>query len=522
MTNIALNSPGPIANGLLHSNAFVKIGIGPVGSGKTLTALQCGLATGVKQKGKRDANGVVWRKCRIGVLRESYPNIDANILPSWWRIQPKEMGKWNGKAPYTHHFRKALRTDPVTGKPIDVLDCTYEFRAIGDQSVQEVMRGWEINALIVDETDLQPKEILAYASGRVGRFSDLDPATVVDPQIVLVSNMPWVDNWLFELAFKGNLEDLLSADELALLQAAMPGRKLVETFVQPGGRDPAAENLHNLPNGRGYYDIQAALNKADPDHVDRMIDNKPVPRRYGQPVYPDFRHHLHISKTRLVWDPDRPLIIGLDQGLNAAAVAMQRTIQGEIRVLREVVKFKDKGQKVLSKIGPTAFGKMVARLIVELAPEITPDMLRVVADPAAFPSEKREDDEHNWVLAVQGQLPAGVRIRRAKSQSPTLRQEAIRNKQIEAGGYLVDPSCKMLITAHLGKYHFVKQQMKDDDERGDTIPVFKNIWSNVADAEQYAALEGELIIQNLRGRTPKRRSGRGLVTVAGDYDYFGG
>lgn len=515
---INLNSPGPVANAFLHDDSFISIGIGPVGSAKTLTALQKGIRNGAMQKGRRDRNGVIWRKSRVGVLRESYPNIDANILPSWHRIVPRASGKFNAKAPYTHHFKKGLRFDLESGKPIDILDITYEFRAIGDSTVQEIMRGWEINMLIVDEGDLQPRDVISYGSGRVGRFSDLDPSSVVNPQIVVVSNMPWTDNWLFEMAFQKSLGDALSDKELAELEAFMPGRKLISSFIQPGGRDPEAENLHNLEPG--YYIRQAILNKGDPDYVDRMIDNKPVPRRWGQPVYAGFRHHVHVAKEPLKWDAKRLLIIGLDQGLNAAAVAMQRGQHNEIRSLRETVLFRKDNEKILLKIGPTAFGKAVMKMVNDLAPGIEPSMIRFVADPAAFASRDRADNEHDWVLAVEAQLPKGCRIHRAKSQSPTLRQEAIRTKQDVHGGYLVDASCSTLIAAHLGKYHFVKQEMLNDELRGETLPVLKNIWSNVADAEQYAGLEGEFVVSDITGRGRKR--GHTPLRIEHDYDMLEG
>jgi hypothetical protein len=100
---------------------------------------------------------------------------------------------------------------------------------------------------MIDEADLQPPDLLAYLSGRVGRFSELDPSLVVDPQIIMSLNAPYTDNWVYKLAV-----------EKGAGRAARPGagrsargRPLIETFIQPGGRDPGAENMHNLPNGRG-------------------------------------------------------------------------------------------------------------------------------------------------------------------------------------------------------------------------------------------------------------------------------
>jgi hypothetical protein len=185
------------------------------------------------------------------------------------------------EGPFTHRLQLILRTDPATAGG-DVCDFEIEFRAIGDRSVEEACRGWEVVAVMIDEADLQPPELLAFLSGRVGRSSDLDPALVVDPTIILSLNAPYIDNWMYAMAFENEFQDLLDP---ALVEA-LDGRPLVESFIQPGGRTPHAENLHNLP--RGYYTIQAALNKHRPDYVARMIDNKPVPMQHGQPVNPQF------------------------------------------------------------------------------------------------------------------------------------------------------------------------------------------------------------------------------------------
>ena len=115
-----------------------------------LTAGQKLLRVGALQGGRKDERGVLRRRARCGVIRESYPNIEANILKSWFNIVPEEEGKFNWRAPYVHRFSKVMRRDG-DGRPIDILDMEVEFRAIGDKSVEEVTRGWEVNAVWIDE-----------------------------------------------------------------------------------------------------------------------------------------------------------------------------------------------------------------------------------------------------------------------------------------------------------------------------------------------------------------------------------
>lgn len=264
-----LISPGPKADAFMRSRAFICGIIGPVGSGKTMAALQKGLRVAAEQKAVLDERtGIAWRKARIGIIRESYPSLQSTTLKSWFNLVPESEGNFSWKAPFTHSFRKVLRREGNRrdGRPIQILDVEFEFRAIGDGTVEEACRGWEVNAVIVDEADLQPEDLVPFLTGRVGRFSDLDPSSVVDPQIILSLNMPDIENHIYRLLIDKEIEGLSEQDKVDLAEA-LNGRKLIECFIQPGGREPDAENLHNLPGGRGYYLLQVAANKIGRAHV---------------------------------------------------------------------------------------------------------------------------------------------------------------------------------------------------------------------------------------------------------------
>lgn len=508
-----LRSPGPVADAFMRSRAFICNIIGPVGSGKTMAALQKGLRVAAMQGGVKDENGITWRKARIGVIRESYPSLKSTTLKSWFNIVPEEEGKFLWSAPFTHNFRKVLRRD-ADGRPIDVLDVEFEFRAIGDQSVEEACRGWEVNAVIVDEADLQPSDLVPYLTGRVGRFSDLDPSLVVDPQIIISMNMPDIENHAYVLAMDREIEGLTEQDK-GELEQVLGGRPLVETFVQPGGMEPDAENIHNLPGGRGYYVLQVAANKHKPGYVDRMVHNKPVAMMFGKPVNGEFNHSAHVGQC--IYNPRRKLVVGIDQGLFAAAVGLQRDDYGHIRTLFEVVNLSDDRKKLL-KVGPSAFGRKLRNAIIERYPNIQKEDIRFVADPAAFAAGDREDNEHDWILACQAALGLG-KIHKAKSNRAALRNEAIWKAQSERHGYMVDPQCRHLIKAHSGGYRYQKEELSTGEKRGH-LEIADTIYTHVADAEQYAALEGEHVISDLRGK--QRRPEGTRVRNDSDFDVFRG
>lgn len=502
----SLNSPGPISDAFLLDRSFISIIIGPVGSAKTMTALRKLRRVGMRQKGRLDARGVYWRKARVGVIRETYPNIEKNTLPSWFRIHAETDGKFTWKAPFTHRLQLILAQD-AAGKATDVCELEVEFRAIGDRSVEEACRGWEVVAVLIDETDLQPAELLAYLSGRVGRSSDLDPSMVVDQQIIMSLNAPYMDNWVYGLAIEKNLGDWVDP----ALSEILGTRPLLTTFIQPGGREPGAENLHNLP--RGYYQLQVAANRHRPDYIARMIDNKFVPMQHGQPVNPQFDYTAHVRE--LDWDKSRMLIVGFDQGLYAAAVASQRLALGQLRSLREVVSFRDNG--ILSKLGPTAFGQMVKAMLAEHFPDVREENIRLVGDPAAWAASDREDSEHDWILAFRQAI--GLKPHRAKTNKAALRNEAVWRAMSARDGYAVDSRhCPHLIKGHLGGYRYAKGDMKDGETRGH-LDIADTVFTHVCDAEQYAAVEGAHVIADIRGR--QRRAGARIVNDSG-FDVFAG
>ena len=504
---VVLRPPGPIAMGFQRSRAFIKFCIGPVGSGKTMAALQAGLELGVKQGGKKNQKGILVRKARIGVIRESYPSIESTILKSWHNIIPINEGKFSLRAPYTHHFQRVIKRN-AEGEPTEIVEVTFEFRAIGDMSVEEACRGWEVNGVIVDEADIQPAGLISFLTGRVGRFSDLDPSSVVDPQIICVMNMPDIDNHAYQLAMDrvmGDLED----EAAAILKEWLGDRPLIETFIQPGGMEPDAENLHNLEGGRAYYVRQIAANKNKPQYVDRMVHNKPVSLMHGEPINGDFSQREHVGPV--TWDRRFKLIVGVDQGQFAAAVIGFRNQMGQWRAVGEVVNVAKDGKSQL-KVGAKAFGRQVRAKLLEDFRVVHADQIRVVGDPAMFAASDKPADEYDWRLSFQAAL--GFPVHRAKTNRVALRHQVIWDAQGERGGYMADPSCRTLIRAHAGGYRYAKATLKTGETR-DELEAANTFYTNIADAEQYAALEGEHVISDVRGRP---RGGAAVLQFDTDWD----
>ncbi len=512
----AMKPVGPVAGKFLHSRAFLAGIMGPVGSGKTITCCQKALIASAKQKGKKDANGVTWRKARGVVVRDTYPNIDQNILPSWFRVVPRNIGKFTGDAPRKHRIQMVLRQEH--GRATEMLDLQVEFRAIGDQAVEEALRGLEVNWAWINEMDTLPEGVYGYLSGRVGRFSDLDPSLIVDPQIFGDFNAPDIDNYCYNLF----VDKKIDPDVEKAFSAELDGQPLIEFFPQPGAREPGAENLHNLP--KGYYARQIALNPSK-NYIDRMIDNKFAPLRHGQPVYPEFNYQLHVAPEPLAYDPLRKLVVGIDAGLTPAAVFTQRSSLGQLRVLNEVVVFPT-GEEMLGGVGPTRFGKALKAFIQEHYPEaLVRDPMdneaRIVfrCDPAAKDGTDKSGHELSWLEIVQAQL--GHRIRTAPTNRLHVRLEAVRKPMVtllDGGqpGFMLSPTCPILRKGFISGYHYQKVAVGDGTGRFGVEPN-KNMFSHSQDGLQYAAMDDGSAVAEILGRDPKRRGRAPKVDVGSDY-----
>jgi hypothetical protein len=180
--------------------------------------------------------------------------------------------------------------------------------------------------------------------------------------------------------------------------------------------------------------------------------------------------------------------------------------------LREAVNFLEPG-KTLRKIGPTTFGQMVKAMLNEHFHDLMPDRVRVVGDPAAWSARDRDDDEHDWVLTFKAAL--GLPAHKAKTNRQGLRNAAVWKQMSETGGYQVDPSCKHLIRGHLGGYRYAKPDLSTGETRGH-LEIADTIHTHVCDAEQYAAVEGDHVISDLRGFARQR----GPVVNDSEFDVF--
>lgn len=491
--NLVWRSPGPVASAFMAADAFVEIINGPVGSGKTVTSMMKAVRRAQQQRPStretvRGPGGgqVPVRKFKLCAVRDTYRQLWRSTLQSWFTRFPRNVGEFTGAegAPAVHKIDFALPDYSIVQFHVD-------FVALGDQSVEDVLRGYEPTAFYLNELDLLAADVLKYASGRAGRYPPMEEGGPTWRGIIADCNAPVIDSWLYDKIFLATPEERAAAG--------------IALFRQPGGLDAGAENLANLDGGRAYYDRQVALNRDDPGYVKRMVHNLPGFNRNGQPIYAEFNDLLHVGEVDAV--PALPLIVGLDAGGSPAGAITQRMPSGQWRILDELV--------TAPGTGPTRFGNLLAQRLAERFPNWS--AVRGVCDPSALYGADRTQGDKDWSEIVAAQ--AGIRIDPAPTNKPTARWEAVRvplTRLIDGRpGVVLHPRCRVLRAGFNAGYRFraiqgASGRISEEAE--------KSRESHVHDALQYAMSAGgeDVEIRTRRGEDRTRTTALPRMSPAWD------
>lgn len=465
--------PGPVAAQFLASTAFTRAIMGPVGSGKTGACLMDMLYR-ARRQAPHPSDGV--RRTRFAVIRDTYRQLEKTTIKSWHHWVPQDLGHWvggSGGTPASHTVRFAM-PDGTT------VEMTVEFIGLGDNSVANVMPGWEGTGAYLNEADKLAREVLTYVRGRVGRYPAVDAANgfagATWRGVWMDFNAPDTEHWLYDV----------------LVENPDP---TTEFFIQPGGMqrvgggyavNPAAENLRNLVPG--YYEQQIS---GQPEwYIRRMVLNQWGASRDGEPVYPEYVDELHCAQEPIEPIRSLPLELGADAGLTPGLVLGQRTPWGQWRIYDELV-------APPTGMGARRFGAALNQLLAERYAAWhsrdqrafgEPSRISAWGDPAA--NARASTDEQTWLQVMQAET--GIPFRPAPTNSLTLRLEAVRRpltRLIDGQpGLLISPRCKILRKGFNSGYRLKRLHIAGSERFADEPE--KNAFSHVHDGLQYVLVGG--------------------------------
>lgn len=453
-----------------HSSTAEVRGIrGPMGSGKTTA---CCFEIYIKAHQATPCKDNV-RRVRAVCIRNTYSELKSTTIKTWehW------FGPRTGLPPVVYdvpiRWRKHWKYRGEPDVELEVL-----FLALDRPEHVKKLKSLEATLFFINEASEIPKEIFDMITIRHGRYPSSD------------DRPPNTDQWP---SFHGVIMDTNSMDDdhwwYYFDRTDRPTG--YEFFNQPGGFEPDAENLDNLPGGREYY-VKAARGKAK-DWIAVYINNEYGATMDGRPVYPEFNSDLHVSHISLEIHRGLPLYLGWDFGLTPACTASQVTPSGQWRILRE-----------WSVVGTTMGVKRFAQnqVIQGLNQEMPGMRLISYGDPGGKSRSQYDEQE-----AIKGLTKLGIPTIAAWTNAFKVRRDAVgeyMSRLVGNGepGFIVDPSCTRLIKACKGAYKFRRIQVPGAEEKYTDVPD-KNIYSHVGETIQYVAVE----INRKRERPPPPRVG---------------
>ncbi len=464
---------------LFHqSEAFVRAVRGPMGSGKSV-----GCVVDMWHMAQQQPPDP-WKRRRTkwGCVRNTYPELKSTTLRTFHDWVPEEMCYKNDGSPI-QRIAKANLPDGTR------VEAEFLFLSVDRPGDVGKLKSLDFTGVWLNEASELPKEVFDMATGRIGRYPRKDLGLAVKPGVLMDTNSMDDDHWWYHL--DQNKDDETAQNLRKVMESIGINRPLMEFFTQPPALveangvllpNPAAENVKHQPLGFGYW-LQLASGK-EQNFIDMMILNKYGRVIDGKPVYPEWDEHFHGKPRQVKAIKGLPILIGLDFGLSPAAVFCQVTPEGRFLILGECV------AEVLS-MGFRQFVRDALKPYMALKFGAT-FQFRMVGDPAG---NKRSDSDMGYCFKEAED--AGFDISAAPTNMYFPRRESLAHfMRGHIGGepaLLIDSSCRMLRAGLGGRYHY-RRVNQAGDIRYKEEP-YKNKWSHVCEAAQYAALEITGIIE---------------------------
>jgi hypothetical protein len=451
-------TPGPTGKRFMRSKAFVKAIMGPVGGGKSTVALFDLLHRALNQD---PYNNV--RRTKFIVLRNTMQQLKTTVKPlldQWFvTMTDNSFGQW----------RLTENTYEVHMYLPDGTILHTEFIMMAADTPDDVRRllSVECSAAWVEEAREVDPEVFSGLQGRVARFPSRAAGGVKYPGVICSTNPPPVGGFWHKM-----ISDPPSNTEVFIQPAAI---------LDDGSINPDAENLQHLDPS--YYDN--LLSGKTEDWINVYLKNMFGAGDLGQPIYrASFKKSFHVAASPLqpVLGSVNPLIVGMDNGLQAAAAIGQQDMRGRVNILGEAYVPEDETMGVESFLD-----KLLIPTLTNKFGTFPRNKIVFVVDPACF--QRSQVDEKTIAQAIQQR---GFMVVKASTNDPERRVQAVEGlltRQIDgAAGLLVDPSCQHIVnTLEWG------HRWKKTPSGLTSTSAEKNHHSHMGDAVQYLALHYNLV-----------------------------
>jgi hypothetical protein len=445
--------PSPTGVAFLASQKFVKTAMGPVGGGKSTMALMDIVQRSFMQEPYDDV-----RYTKHLIVRNTLQQLKSTVKPiidTWLVAMPRgTMGDWQ-LTDHTFMLRCRLPDGSVVSS---------DFLMMPADTPEDVRRllSLEVSDAWIEEGREVVEEIVEGITGRVGRFPSMAMGGCTYPGVVVSTNPPPLGGF-----WHGKITNPPANWEIFTQPPAI---------LSDGAPNPEADNLANLP--ANYY--PNLMEGKSQEWIDVYLRNEFGEGNSGKAVYRGtYRKEFHVAANRLLAVPQsvNKLIIGVDNGLTAAAAILQRDMRGRVNLLGECAV-----PEGLTMGFETFMDKMLIPKLVSEFAMFRRENIVFVGDPAI--AQRSQVDEKTIEQAIRLR---GYTVFLAPTNDPERRTQAVEtllNLQIDAGpGFLIDPTCTETINSFSWAYRYRKAP-----DGIITTAIEKNHASHLGDAIQYGCL----------------------------------
>jgi len=462
----------PTLQAYLTSRARLDIIRGPLGSGKTVTSCQKAFDVMCSQTPNRQG----YRKTRGIAIRNTFPDLLTTTVKDWMELFG-ELGhyKAGGISPPSHTLKFRLPDKSIVMSELI-------FIALDRPMAIKKLRGIQATFFWLNELKELDKSIVDMADFRHGRYPSAMDGGCSWHGMFGDTNSPDDDHWLYEMEYETKPEGwVFHTQPGGLMREMRPAEGIVlsdtldltpeqEEWTGKWIPNPAAENLHNLPEG--YY-TNGQEGKST-EWIAVNLANEYGTVHDGKAIYAEqWNDSVHVSDSIILVE-DWPIIVGLDFGLTPSAIIGQEAPTGALHILEELVS---------DGMGIQQFAELV--LLPTLRGKYSKCDWNFVGDPAG---DKRVDTDENTVFKELEAL--GISTDAANSNDPIIRWEAVRHflQQLRGGkpAFRLHTSCKVLRKGFNGGYKLRRIQLAGSLKF--STKADKNKFSHPHDALQYLCM----------------------------------
>jgi hypothetical protein len=435
---------GDVLRRFHRSKAFVRIIIGPLGSGKTQGSISEVWRRIHNQKARTVTPGEPQERIsRWGVVRNTYTDLVNTTIKDFNEmmdpVYERGAGRFSGGQNPSAYF-DYMRQDGTRVRS-EVMFLAYD-----RPEDQRKARGLQVTGLWLNEVKELNQTVVNQLVGRVGRFPAKADLGKYWQGVIGDCNAPDADHWLGKLALR-------DADAIENEHGAW------EFFIQPGAVfkehgswriNPKAENFQNLPDGYYQRQIAGAINEA---WIRVNLGNEFILFVDGRPVHPDFNQVIHTA-DRLAAIPGRELTVGIDFGRTPAAAIMQRQVNGAWWILDEVT---------TTNTGARRFGKVLRDFMNEQYPGFS---VSFYGDPAGD-DMAQTDDETPMMMLAESDIDCYPAPTNNFEERITSLDRLLSTLIDGQPAVLISKRCSTIIKGLAGGYQFRRMQTSQGDRYSD-------------------------------------------------------